>query len=285
MRVLLTCPWCIVLGLSVVSSASPASRNAPAAVRQTGGVFVAYSAQAGGDTVTIQDGDRLVVYTLAPDVVVTERDGDGPAKPATAAGLAQGEPVTLHVGADGTIDAIEAAYTTVLTRLVTYAHGAVVTTSGRVYTLVGTAAQFNGPFTLGTFLKLRVDPARGSAFDIAASEQPFSGGAPNAPIPVTFILTVPANTPPTDTVYLATDAGNWVANGTRMSPLAAHTWTATLMLPKGSSLKYKYTRGSWQTAETDRAGMQIPNRSISVTATAASQTVRDTVVRWADLPS
>jgi hypothetical protein len=284
MRALLTCAWSAVLGLAVISAPPPASGTVEAE-RQTSGVFVAYSAQAGGDTVTIQDGHRLVVYTVAPDVVVTERDGDGPAKPSSAAELAPGEPVTLHVGPEGIVEGIEAAYTTVLTRLVTYAHGAVVTTSGQVYTLVGAAAEFGGPFALGTFLKLRVDPVRSSAFDIAASEQPFSGGALAVPVPVTFIVTVPANTPPTDTVYLATDAGNWVANGTRMSPLAAHTWTATLMLPKGSSLKYKYTRGSWQTAETDRAGMQIPNRSLSVTATAASQTVRDTVVRWADLPS
>jgi hypothetical protein len=137
---------------------------------------------------------------------------------------------------------------------------------------------------LGTFLRLRVDPATNEAFDVSASSQPFSGGPLAQQIQVTFVVTVPPNTPARDVVYIATDNANWVPNGVRMSPVSGNRWTVTLSLGKGSSVKYKYTRGSWETAETNQSGQEIPNRSLTITQTQDQQRVNDVVVRWSDLP-
>jgi len=93
------------------------------------------------------------------------------------------------------------------------------------------------------------------------------------------------NTPPTDIIYLATSVANWTANGIRMSPLTGNRWMASITVGSGSSLEYRYTRGSWATDERNAAGVQIPNRSLSATKTGDTETVNDTVVRWADLSS
>jgi hypothetical protein len=173
----------------------------------------------------------------------------------------------------------------VYARLVTMSKGSVITTSGAAYKLVGTAVTSANSLQLGTFLKMRVDPQTNTAFDLAASREPFAGGALAAPVAVTFVVNVPTNTPPTDIVYLTADAENWVANAVRMTSVAADRWTATITLGQGASLKYKYTRGSWQTVESNQAGVVIQNRTLVVPKAGSAQTVNDTVLRWSDLPS
>jgi len=249
------------------------------------GLFVSYSAAPAGATMTLQQGNQLRAFAVNPSALVQERENQGAWRTISVADLAQGEPVTLHLSKAGMVDQVDAQYDLVYARVVTTNRGYVITTSGAAYKLVGTAAAALATLELGTFLRLRVDPQTGTAFELAASKQPFAGGALTAPISVTFVVNVPPNTPPGDIVYLSSDAQNWVPNAVRMSPLAANRWTATVTLGQGSSLKYKYTRGSWQTAEANQAGIVIPNRSLSVSKSVAGQTVTDTVVRWSDLPS
>jgi len=249
------------------------------------GVFVSYSAQATGASITLQEAASLRVYSVRSDAVVQARDSGGDWQTITFADLMQGEPVSLHLSSAGIVDRIQAQFDTILTRLVAFNNGFVVTTSGSTYKLVGQAANFPGPLDLGTYLRLRVDEKESTAFDIAASQQPFAGAAQAQPISVTFVVTVPANSPPTDIVYIAADAQNWIPNGVRMSPLSANRWTTTLTLGKGTSIKYKYTRGSWASAESNAAGIQIPNRSLVVMGADGKQSVNDTVIRWSDLPS
>ena len=224
-----------------------------------------------------------MVYSLSPSVTARERSDDAAWATVALSQLVAGEPVTLHVDPAGYVTAVDAAYATVITRLIAQRNGYVITASGEAYRLVGAAAAVQPSWKLGTFLKMRVDESANAAFDISASSQPFSGGPLAQPIQVTITVTVPTNTPARDIVYMATDAANWVPNGVRMSPLTGNRWTATLTLGKGSSLKYKYTRGSWQTAETNQSGMEIPNRSLSITKTNDTQQVQDLVVRWSDL--
>lgn len=249
------------------------------------GVFVSYSATTTGPSITLQQSDRLRVYAVDSNAVVRERENAGQWRPISFADLVQGEPVSMHLTPAGVVSQVDAEYTLVLARLVTYNNGYVVTTSGSAYKLVGPAASIAAPLALGTFLRLRVDPVNNTAFDLAASKQPFSGAPLAAPVSVTFVVTVPSNTPPSDIIYLASDASSWIPNGVRMSPLSANRWTATLTLGQGSSMKYKYTRGSWPTAESNQTGIEIPNRSLSVTKSGTGQTVQDTVARWSDLPS
>jgi len=271
-----------MLGFVAAFASLPAVADSPDT--QTG-VFVSYSASATGPTITVQQSDRLRVYVVDSNVAVRERESAGQWQSISFANLAQGEPVTMHLTPAGFVSQVDAEYTLVLARLVTYNNGYVVTTSGIAYKLVGPAASIAAPTDLGTFLRLRVDPQNNTAFDLAASKQPFAGGPLAAPVSVTFIVTVPSNTPPSDIIYLASDASSWIPNGVRMSPLSANRWTATLTIGQGSSLKYKYTRGSWPTAESNQSGIEIPNRSLSVTKSGTGQTVQDAVARWSDLPS
>lgn len=249
------------------------------------GIFVSYSAAASGPSITVQQADRLQVFAVAPSATMQERESAGPWRTISFADLVQGEPLTMHLTPAGLVAQIDAQYTLVLARLVTYSNGFVVTTSGVAYKLIGPAAGVAAPLELGTFLRMRVDPQNNTAFDIAASKQPFAGGPLAAPVSVTFVVTVPTNTPPSDIVYITADAQNWIPNGVRMSPLAANRWTATMTLGQGASLKYKYTRGSWPTAESNQSGIEIQNRSLVVTKSGTGQTVTDTVARWSDLSS
>jgi hypothetical protein len=249
------------------------------------GIFVSYGVNQSGALITIQQSDRLMVYVVASDVGVRERSGDEEWQTTVLGQIAQGEPVTLRLDPAGYVRQIDAEYSTVTTRLITQKNGYLVTTSGQAYKLVGRAAQVQPTWDLGTFLKLRVDSKSNTAFDVTASSQPFAGGPLAQPIQVTIVVTVPLNTPARDIVYIATDAADWVPNGLRMSPLTGNRWTTTLALGKGSSLKYKFTRGSWATAETNQSGIEIPNRSLTITKTGDTQQVQDAVVRWSDLPS
>ncbi len=273
------------LGLMAFSLSTLATRSTADPLDSATGVFVSYGVGTTGSSLTIQQGERLMVFATSPSAVVRERSGTDAWQTTTFEQLAQGEPVTLHVNPAGVVDAIDAQYATVLTRLIVQKNGYVVTTGGIAYRLVGKAAQVQSALNLGTFLKLRVDPQANTAFDIAASSEPFSGGPLAEQIAVTVTVTVPTNTPARDIVYIASDAANWIPNGVRMSPLPGSRWTATLTLGKGSTLKYKYTRGSWETAETNQAGVEIPNRSLSITKTGDGQQIQDVVVRWSDLPS
>lgn len=282
-------PWRAVaafgLGLAAVGYVFLAERSVAGQVDLAAGIFVSYGVSQNGASLTIQQGDHLFVYSVAPDAVVRERSDSEDWQTISFAQIAQGEPVTLHIDPAGMVKGVDAQYATITTRLLVQKNGFLVTTAGIAYKLVGKAAEAQTPLNLGTFLKLKVDPQSNAAFDVTASSEPFSGGALAQPITVTIIVTVPTNTPSSDIVYIASDAANWVPNGVRMSPLSGNRWTATLTLGKGSSLKYKYTRGSWGTAETNQSGIEIPNRSLSITKAGNTQQVEDAVVRWSDLPS
>jgi len=249
------------------------------------GIYVSSGAGPTGVTLTIQQGARLMVYSASNAIVVRERSADGPWTTTSLAQLTAGEPVTAHLDPAGYVTSVDAQYTTITTRLIAQHDGALITTSGHAYRLVGAAAQIQPNWPLGTFLRLHVDPATDEAFAVTASSQPFAGGPLAQPIAVTFVVTVPLNTPTRDVVYMASDSASWVPNGVRLAPMSGNRWTVTLTLGKGSSIKYKFTRGSWETAETNQSGMEIPNRSLTITTAQDAQTVEDTVLRWSDLPS
>lgn len=248
-------------------------------------VFESYNADQKGASLTVEQAGHPTVFGLAPDASARERAAGQAWLPTSLARLAQGEPVTLHLSAAGLVQQVDAEYADVLTRLVVHTNGYVVTTSGKAYKLVGKAAQFQETMELGTYLKLRVDQRNSAAFDIVASSEPFVSNSLEQRVTVTFVVTVPPNTPPSDVIYLASNAANWTPNGLRMQPQPGNRWTAAFTVGRGSSFQYKYTRGSWQTDERNAAGVEIPNRTLTVVKNADSQQVSDTVARWADLSS
>ncbi len=259
---------------------------AKAAQQITTGVFVALGADSSGAVLTIQQGEKLASILIARDATARERAGDGPWHDIPISGLKAGEPIALFYGARSTVRRIEARYKPVASRLVTVDHGYVITTSGAAYKLVGDALSASAGLSLGVYLLLRTDPAAQTAFDIIASKSPLAAsGAQAQGISITFIVRVPANTPASDAVYMATNIRNWTPNAIRMTPISGNRWTATFALNGGDLVAYKYTRGSWSTDERNPSGGDIANRALTVRAGGDSQTISDVVARWADLPS
>ncbi len=82
---------------------------------------------------------------------------------------------------------------------------------------------------------------------------------------ITFLVTVPNNTPPEDTVFVVGDFQGWDPG----NPAYALTqriddrWEILLTLPEGSPIEFKFTRGTWATIEKGPGGAEIPNRTAS----------------------
>ena len=250
------------------------------------GTFVSISIDQTGTLVTLDRGGSLRAFRVESTATVTEQESGTTSRASTLASLKRGEPVTLHLGADGAVASITGAYGTVATRVVASQNGFVVAANGNAYKLVGAALAAASSLTMGTYVLLRTDASTGNAFDVTASRQPFLGTATQgAVVTVTFVVHVPANTPASDAIYLATNAGNWTPNGTRLAPLSGGRWSATLQLAPGTQVEYRYTRGSWTTDERTAAGTPVANRSLVVAKSAGTQSLDDLVARWADLAS
>lgn len=229
--------------------------------------------------------DHQTVTVVVPaDAVVRERVVGKDWQRVSLATLKIGEPLTVSFDASGRASGVDAEYAIVDTRAVVTQDGYLVGTDGVARKLVGAAAAV-ASIPLGAYVELRTNAATGDAFDAAVSSHPFAEAAKAAAVAVTFEVRVPVNTPPSSTIYLATNAQNWTANAIRLTPEPGNKWTATINLAGGTVLQYKYTRGSWSTGERDAAGGELPNRTLKVVSEAKTQSVTDLVVRWADLPS
>jgi len=95
-----------------------------------------------------------------------------------------------------------------------------------------------------------------------------------------FIQQVPANTPASDTLYIAGSFNNWNAGSSAHQFVNVGNGAFTITLPISGAIQYKYTRGSWATVEGNSNGGFRPNRSKNTTA---GDTIRDTVLSWEDL--
>ncbi|MDQ2818017.1 MAG: hypothetical protein M3T49_07410 [Candidatus Eremiobacteraeota bacterium] len=275
----------IVVALWIALGA-PAAQSAGTAPPTQSGVFVALGADANGAQLTLQQGDALKTLVLGSKATARERAVGGAWKDLALSGLEPGEPVSITLGPKSAIARVDAQYVPVVTRLVALEDGYAITTSGKAYKLVGGAASSAQGLQLGAYLLLRADLEERTAFSLRASRSPFlDNGAPAQAVAMTFVVTVPVNTPAADAVYLATNARGWTPNAVRMTPLGANRWTTTLALTAGTQVEYKYTRGSWSTDERNASGGDIPNRSLTTGSSAHAQTVSDTVARWADLSS
>ncbi|MBN1154751.1 metallophosphoesterase [candidate division KSB1 bacterium] len=133
-------------------------------------------------------------------------------------------------------------------------------------------------------LALHIDsPAVGAASDEANLGDPRWGtyGDPDSSVAVTFSVTVPANTPEDDLVYLAGTFNDWNPGAQVMEKIDSLQWHLTLSLEKNTAYEYKYTRGDWESVEKDSAGEEIANRTF--TTGDSSMTIEDVVEKWADV--
>jgi Starch binding domain len=265
----------IVAAIALIDAASPATIS---------GTLLSIGAEQRGIVITLArtDGSPTAV-TVGSDAVVRDRASGGSWRTASIEDLKAGEPISLRIDSHGIAREIDAQFDVVDTRVVALSNGYLVGSDGIARKLVGAAAGLSTiPF--GAYVELKTDGATGDAFDTAVSMHPFASAA-NRVVAVTFEALVPLNTPAGSTIYLATNAQSWTPNSIRMNPEPGNKWTTVLQLPAGTTLQYKYTRGSWSSEERDAAGSQIPNRTLNVLAAGSSQAVNDTILRWADLPS
>ncbi len=107
-------------------------------------------------------------------------------------------------------------------------------------------------------------------------------------VTVTFVVTVPAFTPPEDTVYIAGDradvfGASWNPSARPLMRVGPNRWTVTLAMPEDGRREYKYTRGSWDRVEKWGAIVGFANRVITPTWGATGwMTVTDAVYNWRD---
>lgn len=100
-----------------------------------------------------------------------------------------------------------------------------------------------------------------------------------APVTVTFDVTLPADTPPQDTIYVAGNFQNWDPGATPLTRDSATHAHGSITTTDGYAMEFKFTRGDWARGEKALDCSELPNR----TATAsANKTISATVANWAD---
>ncbi len=99
-------------------------------------------------------------------------------------------------------------------------------------------------------------------------------------ISVVVDVYVPARTPATDDVYLATERSNWNPTEIRMNRVDGRHFTATIVVPRGTTLALQISRGSYTTLERDAARTVPPPHTIEAQPGAK---LRVDVAAWADI--
>lgn len=111
-----------------------------------------------------------------------------------------------------------------------------------------------------------------------------SGSDTDTTAEITFIVTVPDNTPDDATIYAigSLPGCSWdpTYTGYALTKNTDGTYSGTFTIKVGT-YEYKFTRGgSWDTGEKDENGQELSNRTLNVTGDA---TVTATIAKWADL--
>ena len=103
-------------------------------------------------------------------------------------------------------------------------------------------------------------------------------------VQVTFQVSAPPGTPVTDTLYIAGDFQGWAPGQTPMTRVDGSTWSITLPFEDGTSIQYKYTRGSWDAVEKDDGCGEIANRTMTADFGASQeQLITDVIAKWRDI--
>ncbi|MEB3284771.1 MAG: alpha/beta hydrolase-fold protein [Candidatus Sericytochromatia bacterium] len=78
---------------------------------------------------------------------------------------------------------------------------------------------------------------------------------------LTFEIKAPT-TPPRARIYLASTQNDWRTDdpAARFEEIEAGRYRLVVELPRGTSLEYKITRGTWRTVEVDDRGQELENR-------------------------
>ena len=111
-------------------------------------------------------------------------------------------------------------------------------------------------------------------------------------IPVTLVVTVPDYTQEGEGgLYIAGDFGTdqlpfWDPAGIPMEQVDDQHWTVTLEIPEGTTIQYKYARGTWDAVEKGPECEEIANRTVTVEVPEGETELlvnSDVVAKWRDL--
>jgi len=101
---------------------------------------------------------------------------------------------------------------------------------------------------------------------------------------VNFVVEVPPNTPLQDTVFVmgnVPELGNWDPHAVPLERLDHYKWQTSINFSSGTTILYRYCRGSWATLEMGLYGEQISTRNLTVNGDTA---LYDTILSWKDVP-
>jgi predicted alpha/beta superfamily hydrolase len=99
---------------------------------------------------------------------------------------------------------------------------------------------------------------------------------------VTFKVRVPDYTPSDAGIFVSGNIpalGPWDPGKVELGKIGDLTYAITLVVPLGSDLKYKFTRGTWETVEKGHRFEEISDRVLEVVG---DETVRVEVENWRD---
>ncbi|HET9342470.1 MAG TPA: hypothetical protein VFO25_06125 [Candidatus Eremiobacteraceae bacterium] len=170
------------------------------------------------------------------------------------------------------------------------------------------------PIAPGIFASITIDRATALVTDVRTSLDPLAEGMPIAQVPralvsaasppkrnpdlapppktfhsqlssavrVTIDVEVPPETPLGDDIYITTDSSGWNAQAIKMQRVNGRHFRIQVDLGVGTQFRYLFTRGSWQSVERARSGLERDPRTL-VVASGDSMVLDVTVYRWADI--
>ncbi|RIE01353.1 alpha-amylase [Cohnella faecalis] len=99
---------------------------------------------------------------------------------------------------------------------------------------------------------------------------------------LTIQLSVPSTTTSSDSVYITGSFNNWDPAGSsyKMTRNSDGTYSIVLNVTSGTAIQFKFTRGTWASAEANSNGSDTANRSYTMTG--STQTLSQTVQKWKD---
>lgn len=96
------------------------------------------------------------------------------------------------------------------------------------------------------------------------------------------IKTLPANTPPSDQIYISGNFNNWDPGDPAYIMRLNEDSVYEVKLPRGvGEVEYKFTRGDWSTVEKDICGYETNNR---LSVYGRDKIVYEHILSWNDLP-
>lgn len=96
---------------------------------------------------------------------------------------------------------------------------------------------------------------------------------------VKLVVTTPENTPEDARVFMASSLNGWNPQDPAFELKKSKTGTYELEIPEqAGKAEYKFTSGSWETAEGNTEGKGIENRTFTFTGT--PQTLENTILSW-----